>query len=109
MTTNGECRAAAALLEYRHAHPEGHSQGEAGGVWGRDCLRTAEEIVSALRRQLKWTHFLSIIYLDDPLKRDFYAEMCRIENWNTQCPSCNSKDCRLISGREFEVKALEVI
>jgi len=68
-----------------------------------------EEIVSALRRQLKWTHFLSIIYLDDPLKRDFYAEMCRIENWNTQCPSCNSKDCRLISGREFEVKALEVI
>jgi hypothetical protein len=30
-----------------------------------------EEIVSALRRQLRWTHFLSIIYLDDPLKRDF--------------------------------------
>ena len=68
-----------------------------------------EEIVSALRRQLRWTHFQSIIYLDDPLKRDFYAEMFRIENWNTECPSCNSKDCRLISGREFEVKALEVI
>jgi hydrogenase nickel incorporation protein HypA/HybF len=29
--------------------------------------------------------------------------------WNTQCPSCNNKDCRLISGREFQVEALEVI
>src|SRR6266852_1157792 len=36
------------------------------------------KIVSALRRQLSRTHFLSLIYLDDPLKRDFYAEMCRI-------------------------------
>ena len=25
-----------------------------------------------------------LIYLDDPLKRDFYAEMCRIERWNTR-------------------------
>jgi predicted nuclease of restriction endonuclease-like (RecB) superfamily len=41
-------------------------------------------IVSALRRQLTWTHFKSLIYLEDPLKRDFYAEMCRIENWNTR-------------------------
>ena len=38
-----------------------------------------EAIVSALRRQLAWTHFKQLIYLDDPLKRDFYAEMCRIE------------------------------
>ncbi len=29
--------------------------------------------------------------------------------WNTQCPSCNSKDCQLISGREFRVEALEVV
>lgn len=41
-------------------------------------------IISALGRQLSWTHFRSIIYLDDPLKRDFYAAMCRIENWNTR-------------------------
>jgi len=34
-------------------------------------------IVSVLRRQLGWTHFKRIIYLDAPLKRDFYAEMCR--------------------------------
>ena len=44
-----------------------------------------EEIVSALRRQLSWTHFKLIIYLDDPLKRDFYAEMCRIVRWSRRC------------------------
>ena len=38
-----------------------------------------ETIVSALLRQLTWTHFLPLIYIEDPLKRDFYAEMCRIE------------------------------
>ena len=42
------------------------------------------EIVSALRTQLGWTHFRTIIALDDPLKRDFYAEMCRIERWSTR-------------------------
>ncbi len=41
-------------------------------------------IVQALTAQLGWTHFSLIIYLDDPLKRDFYAEMCRIERWNTR-------------------------
>jgi predicted nuclease of restriction endonuclease-like (RecB) superfamily len=43
-----------------------------------------EEIVSALRRQLSWTHFRTVIYIDDPLKRDFYAEMCRVERWSTR-------------------------
>jgi len=42
------------------------------------------EIVSALSRQLSWTHFRQIIYIEDGLKRDFYAEMCRIERWNTR-------------------------
>jgi len=42
------------------------------------------KIISAAQRQLTWTHFKSLIYLDDPLKRDFYAEMCRIEGWNTR-------------------------
>lgn len=42
------------------------------------------EIVSSLLRQLSWTHFLSIIYLKDPLQRDFYAEMCRMERWSTR-------------------------
>ncbi|MFT3770941.1 MAG: PDDEXK nuclease domain-containing protein [Minicystis sp.] len=43
-----------------------------------------ERIVSALLRQLSWSHFLSIIYLDDPLKRSYYAEMCRVERWSTR-------------------------
>lgn len=42
------------------------------------------EIVHALRAQLSWTHLRRIIYLDDPLQRDFYAEMCRLERWNTR-------------------------
>lgn len=43
-----------------------------------------EQIVAALRRQLGWTHFKLLIPLEGPLKRDFYAEMCRIENWSTR-------------------------
>lgn len=42
------------------------------------------KIVQALTAQLGWTHFASIIYLDDSLKRDFYAEICRIEKWSTR-------------------------
>ncbi|MBW2108913.1 MAG: DUF1016 family protein [Deltaproteobacteria bacterium] len=55
----------------------------------RHMIRFAEvfpdkQIVSALRRQLTWTHFKRLIYLDDPLKREFYVEMCRIEKWPTR-------------------------
>jgi predicted nuclease of restriction endonuclease-like (RecB) superfamily len=42
------------------------------------------EIVQSLIAQLGWTHFLHIIPMDDPLKRDFYAEMYRIERWSTR-------------------------
>jgi predicted nuclease of restriction endonuclease-like (RecB) superfamily len=44
----------------------------------------AEEIVYALSRQLSWTHLRSLIYIDDPLKREFYLEMCRDEGWSTR-------------------------
>ncbi len=43
-----------------------------------------KEIVVSLIRQLSWTHFIALIPIKDPLKRDFYAEMCRIENWNVK-------------------------
>ncbi|HYM60706.1 MAG TPA: PDDEXK nuclease domain-containing protein [Thermoanaerobaculia bacterium] len=43
-----------------------------------------DAIVAALRRQLSWAHFKSLIPIRDPLKRDFYAEMCRIERWSTR-------------------------
>ena len=43
-----------------------------------------EQIVNALRSQLSWTHFRELLSIDDQLKRDFYAEMCRIERWSTR-------------------------
>ena len=43
-----------------------------------------EEIVAALRQQLSWTHFRELIAMDDPLKRHFYAELCRVERWSTR-------------------------
>lgn len=42
------------------------------------------EIVTALRTQLGWTHFRELIAIEDPLKRDFYAEICRMEKWDTR-------------------------
>ncbi len=55
----------------------------------RHCLRAVEtfpdrNIVYALRTQLSWTHFKTLIFLDDSLKRDFYTEMCRLEGWSTR-------------------------
>lgn len=53
------------------------------------CLRVAEtfsedEILSAVRRQFSWTHIKTLCYIKDPLARQFYMEMCRIEHWDTR-------------------------
>lgn len=55
----------------------------------RHCLHTAEiipneQILSAVSRQLSWTHIKTIIYIDDEIKRQFYFELCRIERWSTR-------------------------
>jgi len=42
------------------------------------------KIVATLSRQLGWSHFKEIIPLHEHLKRDFYAEMCRIEQWSVR-------------------------
>jgi len=66
---------------------------EFGRGWGRRNLEQmvhfAEvfpdfQMAQALPAQLSWTHLVEIIRIDDPLKRDFYAEMCRIEKWSTR-------------------------
>jgi len=66
---------------------------EYGRGYGRphlfQMIRFAEvfpdgEIVATLSRELSWSHFVKLIPLEDPLKRDFYAEMCRIERWNVR-------------------------
>jgi predicted nuclease of restriction endonuclease-like (RecB) superfamily len=41
-----------------------------------------KEIVAALTRQLGWSHFRELITIKEKLKRDFYAEMCRVERWS---------------------------
>lgn len=43
-----------------------------------------EQIVVSLIRQLTWTHFLALIPLKQPLEREFYAEMCRVERWSVR-------------------------
>lgn len=43
-----------------------------------------ESIVVSLTRQLTWTHIISLIPLKQPLQREFYAEMCRVENWSVK-------------------------
>ena len=53
----------------------------------RHCLRIAEifadeAIFSTVRRELSWSHIKTLMYLDDPLKREFYIEMVRIEGWS---------------------------
>lgn len=53
------------------------------------CIRAAytfteDEIVYAVRTQLSWTHLRSLMYIEDELKRSFYTEMARIENWDTR-------------------------
>jgi len=43
-----------------------------------------EPIVVSLIRQLSWTHFLALLPLKDPLQREFYAQMCRVEGWSVR-------------------------
>lgn len=55
----------------------------------RHMIRFAEAYgdgvkVSTLSRQLSWSHFLDLIYIDEPLKRDFYTEICRLERWSVR-------------------------
>ena len=59
-----------------------------------------EKILHTLCAKLSWSHFRLIIYLDDDLKRDFYAEMCRIEGWSVRTLE------KKIGGMLFERTAL---
>ena len=53
------------------------------------CVRVAEifpdaEILHTLCAQLSWSHLRLLIQIDDPLKRDFYLEICRVEHWSVR-------------------------
>jgi predicted nuclease of restriction endonuclease-like (RecB) superfamily len=55
----------------------------------RHCLRLAEafpedQIVYTLCRQLSWSHLRLLIYINDPLKRNFYIELGKLEGWSVR-------------------------
>lgn len=58
------------------------------------------KILQTLSAQLSWSHFIEIIYINDNLRRDFYAEMCRLEKWDVRALRAK------ISGMLFERTAL---
>ena len=43
-----------------------------------------EQIVASAIRQLSWTHFTLLLPLKQPMQREFYAEMCRVEKWSVK-------------------------
>jgi len=64
-----------------------------GRGWGvrhlRLCIRFAERypdaaIVHTLCAELSWSHLRLIAAVDEPLKRDFYTELCRLERWSVR-------------------------
>lgn len=66
---------------------------EYGSGWSEKqllhCIRFAEtfpeeRIVSTLWRQLSWSHIKIVIYMEDPVKRSFYIEMCKLEKWSVR-------------------------
>ena len=43
-----------------------------------------QEIVATLSQQLSWSHFVEIIKLDDPIKREFYLSMAAEGRWSVR-------------------------
>lgn len=43
-----------------------------------------ERILATLLQELTWSHFTLLLPLKDPLAREFYAEMCRVERWSVR-------------------------
>ncbi len=41
-------------------------------------------IVGALSQELGWSHFVLLLPIKEPLRREFYAEMCRVERWSVR-------------------------
>ena len=42
------------------------------------------EKVATLSQQLTWSHFVELLPIEDELKRDFYAAMCKSEGWTVR-------------------------
>jgi predicted nuclease of restriction endonuclease-like (RecB) superfamily len=72
----------AAKLQTKYGHGFGHRVIHRCSQFEK--LFPDEKIILSLCTHLKWTHFVALLNIDDKLKREFYAEMCRIERWNTR-------------------------
>ena len=53
------------------------------------CLQLANtfpdlKIVNTVCAELSWSHLRLLIGFDDPLKRDFYIEICHMERWSVR-------------------------
>jgi len=43
-----------------------------------------EPILATLSQELSWSHFVEILPLKQPLEREYYAELCRLERWSVR-------------------------
>ncbi|MDP3189277.1 YhcG family protein [Limnobacter sp.] len=55
----------------------------------RLCIRLAQsypevQIVHTLCTKLSWSHLRLLAALDDSIQRDFYTELCQLENWSVR-------------------------
>jgi hypothetical protein len=55
----------------------------------RHCMQLASifpdrEILYSLSRELSWTHLRNLIYVAEPLKREFYIEIAKLERWSVR-------------------------
>lgn len=42
------------------------------------------EMTSTLSTRLTWSHFVELLPIQDSQKREFYAEMCRLDSWSVR-------------------------
>ena len=55
----------------------------------QNCLRIVEafpdeQIMHTLCAKLTWSHLRTIMYIDNELKREFFIEICQLENWSVR-------------------------
>ena len=42
------------------------------------------QIVHTLCEEFSWSHFRTLMYINDDIKRDFYIEICKMERWSVR-------------------------
>lgn len=68
------------------------SQDYGNGFSGRNLLRmmrfyeqfSDEQILTTLSSKLSWSHFVELLKLDEPLKREFYLQLCADGRWSVR-------------------------